>query len=194
MYPLIREKTRILRPCEYKVLYDTIPKKDYKTALNALLLSGMRYIEMQRFQQNPKWFDGDFIHLPAEAQKKIKKVSKSGRKPRTQQPRDVKLNPLGKNVILYFIDIKMRLPGWQSWKDNLRRWGEKAGLSDPKRINVKTTRKTWESWLLATYPERITEITLSQGHDAITSIKHYINIAFTNDDKRDMEEFVGGWI
>src|SRR4030042_4736373 len=66
-YPLGRERTRILRPCEYKILYNAVPKKEFKTSLNALLLTGMRYIEMQRFQKHPEWFDDMFIHLPEEA-------------------------------------------------------------------------------------------------------------------------------
>ena len=93
MHPLVREKTRILRPWEHKQLYNAVPKKDFKTMLNALLLSGMRYVEMQRFQKNPEWFDGEFIHLPEEA------ILKHERK---QVERDVILNPLGKNVYSTF--------------------------------------------------------------------------------------------
>ncbi|MBN1861370.1 MAG: site-specific integrase [Candidatus Thermoplasmatota archaeon] len=186
-YPLGREGTRILRPCEYKILYDAVPKKEYKTSLNALLLTGMRYVEMQRFQEHPQWFDGMFIHLPEEA------VLKHERK---QIERDIRLNPLGRTVISYFLDINLRLPSWQTWRDNLKRWSLKAGLNQSidYPLSVKTTRKTWESWLLAVYPGRITEITLSQGHTTITSINHYLNIAFTEEDKRDMRDFVDGWI
>ena len=184
MHALIREKTRILRPCEYKKLHNAVPKKDYKTMLNALLHSGMRYVEMQRFQKNPEWFDGEFIHLPQEAIYKQK---------RKQAERDIILNPLGKNVISYFVDIKTKLPCWQTWKENLRRWALMGGIN-PVGIGVKTTRKTWESWLLACYPNRITEITLSQGHTTVTSIKHYLNVAFTREDKRDMKDYIEGWI
>jgi len=187
LYPLGRERVRILRPCEYKTLYNAIPKKDYKTSLNALLLTGMRYVELQRFQEHTKWFDGAFIHLPEEAVLKHE---------RRQLERDVRLNPLGRNVVSYFIDMDMKLPCWQTWRDNLNRWAKNAGLSIDKShpFSVKTTRKTWESWLLATYPERITEITLSQGHTSITSIKHYLNISFTDQDKSEMQEYVSGWL
>ena len=184
MHPLIREKTRILRPWEYKQLYNAVPKKDFKTMLNALLLTGMRYVEMQRFQRNPEWFDGEFIHLPEEA------ILKHERK---QAERDIILNPLGKNVVSYFVDVERKLPCWQTWKDNLRRWAL-MGKLEPTKINVKTTRKTWESWLLASYPNRFTEITLSQGHTTVTSIKHYLNVAFTREDKRDMKDYTEGWI
>jgi len=197
--PLIRESTRILRPMEYKLIYNSIPRKDYKTLLNALLLTGMRYIELQRFQSNPEWFDGDFIHLPVEAQRKVTKVRKKRkdgkeRASRRHKARVVILNSLGKNVISYFIDINTPLPGYQSWKDDLRRWAKNAGL-DPQKINVKTTRKTWCSWLLATYgTNRLTEITLSMGHDSITSIKHYLSVGFTDDDKSQIKEYTEGWI
>jgi hypothetical protein len=26
----------------------------------------MRFVELQRFQKNSQWFDGEFIHLPEE--------------------------------------------------------------------------------------------------------------------------------
>jgi len=47
LHLLIKEKTRILRPWEYKQLCEVVPKKDFKTMLNALLFTGMRYVEMQ---------------------------------------------------------------------------------------------------------------------------------------------------
>ena len=183
--PLQRESTRILRPYEYKQLYNSIPKKDYRTILDSMLLTGMRYIEMQRFQQHPSWFDGDFIHLPKTA------VLKNKRK---QKERDIILNPLGKKIITYFIDIETKLPCRQSWKDNLRRWALKGELN-PVNINVKTTRKTWCSWLLAVYGTgRLTEICLSMGHDSMNTIRHYLNVGFTSENKQRIREFVEGWI
>jgi hypothetical protein len=145
----------------------------------------MRYVEMQRFQQHPTWFDGDFIHLPKTASLKHK---------RKQKERDIILNPLGKKVISYFIDVDIQLPCRQSWKDNLSRWALKGEL-DPVNINVKTTRKTWCSWLLAVYGTgRLTEICLSMGHDSVTSIRHYLNVGFTTEDKQRIKEYVEGWI
>ncbi|MCK4364975.1 MAG: hypothetical protein KAW45_02885 [Thermoplasmatales archaeon] len=221
MKPLLKEGTRILRPYEYKLLYNAVPKKDYKTMLNTLLLTGMRHVEAQRFQQHPEWFDDNFIYLPDEAEKKIVKVSKKEeeytpekikqlisilgekktksligskpRKPRTHKGRTIILNPLGKTVVSYFVDVKTKLPDWQGWKDNLKRWAVKGGISDEK-IGVKTTRKTIESWLLALYPTEYVKITLSMGHTPTTAMAHYIALGFVKDDVRDMEEYLSGWI
>ena len=222
LYVLKTGNTRVLRPCEYRALYNAVPKKNYKTILNALLLTGMRYVEMKRFQKNPEWFDGDFIHLPKEAERKIaskpKKrlninkmipgltkqqveavsllMSSKGkqRKPRGHTGRDIRLNSLGKTVVSYFIDVETPLPCWQTWKDNLRRWAVKGGL-DPAYINVKTTRKTFESWLFSVYGSgKLTEITMSQGHTSGTSVLHYLKVGFRKEDVTDMSEYVSGWI
>ena len=182
--PLIKQNTRIFRPSEYKLVVGAIPKQDHRTMVNALLLTGMRYVEMQRFQQYPEWFDGEFIHLPDYAQKKHKRKQKS---------RVIILNSLGKQIIPYFLQLDKKLPCSETWKTNLRRWTINAGLP-PDNVGVKTTRKTWESWLLSKYPTRVMEITISQGHTSITSIQHYMGVGFNDIDKLQMGEYIGGWI
>ena len=50
---------------EYNKLIQAIPKLPHKTLIKALLFSGMRYTELQRFHNNPDWFmENGFIHLP----------------------------------------------------------------------------------------------------------------------------------
>lgn len=181
--PLVKENTRYLRPFEYKALLQGIPKSDYKTLLNGLLYSGMRYIEAQRFQEHPEWFDGEFIHLPEMA------VLKNERK---QKRRVIVLNPVGRMAITHFTNVSIKLPVWQSWKDNLRRWAVKGGLV-PDYINVKTTRKTYENWLMTIYPQFYFKIFQSQGHTSLTSAEHYMGLGFNEQDTRDMFEFVEGW-
>lgn len=181
--PLIIENTRVLRPSEYKMIYNAIPKRPYQTFFQTALLTGLRYIELQRFQKHRQWFDGEFIHLPEEA------VLKQERK---QKRRVVILNPLARTVVGYFLDITQPLPVWQTWKDNLRRWAVNGQL-DPININVKTTRKTWESWLFASYPNDIIKLTLSQGHTSITALQHYMVVGFNEQDKVEMREYVDGW-
>jgi integrase len=144
----------------------------------------MRYIEAQRFQNTPSWFDGDFINLPSSASLKVKAK---------QRERSIRLNQLGKQIIPFFLNSNVRLPSRQTWRENLRRWGEKAGLGDDF-LSPKSLRKTWESWLSFYYPDRVLEITLSQGHTSITSVRHYLNLSFTEEDKMLMKDFVGGWI
>ena len=182
--PIIRQNTRILRPNEFKALLDGCPKIEYKTLLQSLLYTGMRYIEMKRFQSHPEWYDGDFIHLPQEASRK---------KRRKQRERWVRLNNQGKMVIEYFIKTKTNLPSYQSWSENLRCWSRRANL-DPLGMSVKITRKTWESWLMFSYPTQIAMITLSQGHTALTSLEHYVNMPFTESDRVEIRNYVQGWM
>jgi integrase len=182
--PIIRQRTRILRPNEFKALLNHVPKTDHQTMLQVLLFTGMRYVELQRFQNFPSWFDGDFIHLPKEACHK---------KERTQQERWVRLNQQGKMVVRYFKELRRAVPTSQSWNMNIKKWGSDAGL-DPEGLCVKTTRKTWESWLMFYYPPQVAQITLSQGHTQITSLQHYVNMPFTEVDKLEMRNYVEGWI
>lgn len=144
----------------------------------------MRYVELQRFQKYPSWFTGQFVHLPhLLAEKKVK---------RTQPERWARLNPQGKMIVEYFLQLKEELPAYQNWRDNMRRWAEAGGIS-AKGMGCKTLRKTWESWLMFYYPGFMADITLSQGHDTVTSIQHYLNLPFTEVDHLQMKSYVEGW-
>jgi hypothetical protein len=164
----------------------------------------MRYIEMQRFQEYPSWWDGDFVHLPKEASRKVK---------RTQQERWVRLNNQGKMAVRHFVSIKTPMPSYQSWNENLACWAFRAGFPEAiikerknkhtgeiKQIHacpglsVKSTRKTWESWLMFYYPQQMALITLSQGHTQLTSLQHYINMPFTESDRIEIKNYVEGWV
>lgn len=181
---IMRSKVRILRPVEYKQLLTGCPKTELKTALQALMYTGMRYIEMKRFQKYPSWYDGvQFIHLPKESVHKQK---------RTQMERCVRLSPPGRIIIEYFINSKYKLPTYQTWQENLQTWAKRAGLT-PDGLCSKTTRKTMESWLTFYYPQRGLEIALSQGHTTVTSLRHYLNMPFTEIDRLQMKEYVEGW-
>jgi integrase len=181
--PIIRTGVRILRPNEWDALLQAVTKKRHKTMLQTLLYTGMRYIELQRFQEYPSWFQSEFIHLPKIADRKVH---------RTQPERWVRLNPQGRIVVEYFLQLDEELPAYQNWRDNMRRWAISAGI-DPEGMGVKTTRKTWESWLMFYYPNFMADITLSQGHDTVTSIQHYLNMPFTEVDHIQMKNYVEGW-
>jgi len=182
--PIIRMGTRILRPNEWKALLDGCPKVDYKTILQTLLYTGMRFVELKRFQEYPSWYDGDFVHLPKEASRKKK---------RTQRERWVRLNNQGKMIVQYFTQLKRPVPSYQSWNENLKCWCNRANL-DPEGISVKTTRKTWESWLMFFYPQQMALITLSQGHTQLISLQHYLNMPFTESDRVEIKNYVEGWV
>ena len=171
---------KILRPQEYELLVQAIPKAEYKTKFDALLFSGMRYSEAKRLYKNQKLFDGNAIRM------------KSTKKRAKQKERYIHLNREGRTAIRYFLRGNENLPKYSTWVENLERWCKYAGI-DPEYMSVKTTRKTWESWLIATMPEKIFQICLSQGHDELTSLRHYANLPFTKDEKEHIKKFTEGW-
>src|SRR5436853_6917907 len=72
--PILKSGVRILRPAEYEQLLEGAATLENQTRSDALLLTGLRYIEAQRLQTNHKWVDGRFILLPASAQRKAKRA------------------------------------------------------------------------------------------------------------------------
>ena len=61
-------------------------------------------------------------------------------------------------------------------------------------INNKSFRETWESWLVFYYPDKSLQIALSQGHTIATKYEHCLNIPFEEDNRREMRNWVEGWI
>ena len=180
-----KQKVRILRPWEARKLIDAIPKNDYRLIFKTLLFTGARYIEIVRFQKHLDWFDGQFIEMPSMlASKKAK---------RKQKERWIRLNPRGQEIIQAFKGVKTPLPSYINWTMGLRRWAKRAEI-DIRYLGPKTTRKTWESWLVFSFEEKLLRILTSQGHDKTTAIKHYINLPFTDDDAKEMEYFINGWV
>jgi len=174
---------RIFRPHEVTKLVRAIPKVVYVDMFEALLYSGCRYIEMKRLYKHPEWFRDKFIHLTKEGSRKKKA---------TMSERYVHLNQAGISAIRHFLDGDKNLPTYKAWRENLVRWSENAGISI-KLLSPKTTRKTWESWLVWYYPEKIATIFGSQGHTELTALRHYVNLPFTEQDKIDMKRYVEGW-
>jgi len=175
----------VLMPSEYQKLRESVKDSDRQTQLDFLLLTGIRYVEAQRFQQNPEWLTEKkgFIHIPEFAMRKKK---------RKQLDRWIRLNHLGFLTAQRFVKTKP-LPSLPGWNDLMKNWGRKAGL-EKKNLSAKTTRKTWESWLVFYFQESVMLIALSQGHTTVVSLKHYLNMPFTEEDKIGMRKWVEGWI
>jgi hypothetical protein len=170
-----------LRPSEFKEIVKNVNRK-YEVILTNLLLTGMRYEELYRFRQHPEWFDGNFIHLPADTgQKKVKRHSLE---------RWIRLSIAGKMHIKTLFDIE--LPR-ESVVDQYLYYN----FPNIKYLGVKTFRKTWESWLVFYYSGKSgVEIIIAenQGHTTITQFHHYLNMPFTEKDRIEMREYVEGWI
>ena len=189
MRPIIKGGIRILRPYEYDSLLDAIYRKNtkyrYREILNALLFTGMRYVELQRFMDNKEWFDKKTrsIYLPPEASKKKK---------RTMKERYVYLSTQGIIHVENFVLYVDQMPDRVSLNNVIRYWGKKTGLGDTG-LSVKTFRKTWESWLVVSYPNYLPLIAMSQGHTLITAMNHYLNLPFTRDDLEEIKLRTAGW-
>ncbi len=193
MDEIIVKDVRVLRPSEFKALLGAIPKLDNQTRVKISLYTGMRPIELIRWHKHDskarpesQWYmqKNNAIKLPKEAIFKEKRKSKE---------RFVRLNQQGKEIVPYFLKLKKSFSTAQAWGQDLKRWAELGGIS-PKMICPMSFRKTWESWLVFCYEGHQIKIFQSQGHTGITALEHYVNTPFTEIDKVEMAEFVGGWI
>ena len=181
---VIRMKTRILRPIEYEILRSNANPK-YRVLFDTALMTGMRVVELRIFLQNPIWFDGTFIHLPRVAIKKKKA---------TINQRWVHLSSRGRAVVenVHQILDGTKIPSESAISRYMKRCALRGGI-DEEGLNMKMFRKTWESWLIASYPDRKEEVFLSQGHTSLTALQHYVNLPFTEEDKLKMREWTEGW-
>ncbi len=186
MKPIVRSsekfQVRILRPAEFETLREAM-EPDVRKICTSLLLSGMRYAEMQRFRENPDWLDGRFIHLPRGSMLKVKAK---------QRERAIRLSDMGRTLVKDLFQVPHPLPALAAFDMKLRRLSKRILEGAP--VNNKTFRKTWESWLVFYYPDKALQIALSQGHTTTTQYEHYLNIPFEGNDRREMRKWVEGWI
>jgi len=182
--PILKNNVRILRPLEYDRLRGAIPKKEHQVFLDTLLYTGMRYIEVQRLQKNKDWYDPETrtVHIPAG----------NGKKKRKMKDRYVHLNERGANTISLFLKLDKKIPERPVWYQNLKRWAD-LGKIGIEGICPKMTRKTWESWLLTAYPQSAIFIAMSQGHTQLTAMEHYLNLPFSDTERKEIKKRVSGW-
>lgn len=178
---IFKNDIRILLPSEFKAIYNAIDKHEYKSKLETMLLTGMRYNELRSLYKRKQDFNGDTIHVV------------SGKKKARQKERYVRLNNQGKRAVEYFLHAKRNLPSREAWNENLIRWCKKANV-DPDGISTKTFRKTWESWLAVKYPDNFHLIFLSQGHTDKTSLQYYLMCPFKPEAQLEMNYYTDGWI
>lgn len=175
---------RILTPDEYQKLKDVIPKDEYKTKLDILFITGMRYAEYLRLYDHPEWFieKRNIIHLPEEAQLKHK---------RKQRQRTINNLPSMFSYLLKDFWKARRPPLESTWNKDLQRWAKLANLN-PYGISAKSSRKSIESYMIsAGIPVNV--VCLRQGHDSLTSMNHYQGLAFSDDENKDIQKQLKLW-
>jgi integrase len=175
---------RKLTPREYKKIRTAVLKDRHKNILDILLITGMRYAELLRLYENHSWYSekNNLIHLPEQTQKKVK---------RRQLERTI--HPLPSMFGYMFRDFigTHRPPAETAWNKDLQRWAITAGIN-PYGLSAKTTRKTLESWCITAGVLEST-VCLRQGHDSLTSMRHYQGLAFSEDDIRDIKKQLEDW-
>jgi len=178
---IFKSGVRIFRPSDITAIIKAITKIDYRDKFEVMLYTGARYNELRWLFTHQAAFNGESILMPSFKPKAVHKE------------RYIRLNSNGKRAVSYFLRSKRNLPARDGWNQNLIRWCEKAGVSK-EGVSSKTTRKTWESWLITRYPDNATQIFLSQGHTDKVSLDFYLMLNFDEQDKQDMKFYTDGWI
>jgi integrase len=176
MEPIYVKGIRILRPADYDLFLDQILKDHHKTIFEILFWSGMRYIELQGFYSHPEWYmkESRAIQLLGSegAQRKVK---------RTLEDRYITPIPPQLETLLRFFHKGPEPPSLQAWDEDMSRWAAASGF-DPKGFSAKTTRKSIESWMIAAGISEM-QVCLRQGHDKITSMRYYLGLPFSPEEK-----------
>lgn len=184
--------SRILTPAEADAIRTVISKPSSRKLFDLLLFTGLRLSEVKQLRDNPAIFDRDRRTI----------AIKSTKTEATQKGRNVCLSDIGVMAVEAYLTFPTVPSGPHVWQSNLIRWAKRAGLqpipgkehtANPAGITVRTTRKSWESWLLAARPDLFPFVVLSQGHNEMMAIKHYLNISFTQAEREAIKEKVVGW-
>lgn len=179
-----KRDVRIFTVKEYQALRAAIPKDRHRVILDLLIITGMRYVEMQRLYKRRDWYNPtrNHIHLDSTAQRKAKRKHLE----RTIHPLPGAFSYIMKD----FFGDKMP-PTEAAWNRLLQRHGEKAGFN-PYGISAKSTRKSIESWLIAAGMLEST-VCLRQGHSELTSMRHYQGLAFSDSEILDIKKQLAEW-
>ena len=192
---IIRQKTRVLYPSEYRAIRAEL-SYPHQLMLDGMLFSGTRTVEFWRFLDHPEWYKSSrkCIDLPRGSVLKAKC---------RQAERTVLLSAWGLQAIegmLTYMEKNrntFRPMTRQGWSQALTAAAIKAvnrgTLDNLEGIVPKMTRKTWISWMLATHPEREGSIAISSGHDVATMLKHYTGLGFPQNEIQAMKVFTAGW-
>jgi len=174
--------TKVLTVEEYDKFLLAIPEA-MKQIFEVNTITGMRYIEIQRLYENPSWYskERNQIILPKEAQKKVKQK---------QIKRTIDKLPSTFSYIFKQFSEGKKPPYRSSWNKDLARWSQLAGIRH--KVGPKTPRKTIESWMLKCGIPEI-EIYSRQGHDPVTSLRHYQSLSFTDYEMRDIKKRLTEW-
>lgn len=185
--------SRVLSPAEADAIRAVISKPSSRALFDLLLYTGLRFAEVRQLAADPSILDQERGTLAIRSTKaKARQVG-----------RNVILGDRGRAAVAAFLEAGGKMPAHvTAWQQNLIAWSRAAGLAplsgptaagNPAGMTTRTTRKTWESWLLAACPAEIVRITLSQGHSETIALRHYLNVSWTAEEREAIAAEVGGW-
>ena len=102
---------------------------DTRKICAALLLTGMRYAELQRFRENPDWLDGKFVYLPRGSMLKVKAK---------QRERAIRLSDMGKTLVPDLFQASYPLPELPALNMKMRRLSKRILEDAPVILPHKT--------------------------------------------------------
>lgn len=177
---------RAFTPAEVDALKMAIKQQHHRTLFNILLWTGMRYVEAKRLHEHPEYVlrTRGYIDLPLDVERKLE-----GKRtpPRRQIPIPQQISG---DLDIFFQN--QAPPTIQVWGKNLKRWADQAGIGS-EGVSPKSTRKTIESWMIV-IDMPINKVCLRQGHDSVTSMGYYQNMAFTYDEIAEIKRRLASWM
>lgn len=183
---IIKQGARVLTPEEYEKLREQMPRY-YQIICDAALLSGMRPVELSRFQ--PSWYRASrrVIELPEGACLKERCLYKNRTIKLSLAGCDAFDKLVGETVKFKGKDIPayQKIPKRVAFRDALKRYAKLAGIGE-EGITEKMFRKTLVSWLVAIYPEKQAYIQASMGHNQDTIVQNYLGLVFTREQREKM--------
>lgn len=199
--------TRVLTPAEITQLTSAMVKPTSRLLFDVLLYTGMRYSELFQIYEEPGRFDPDRLAIEIKNTKSL--VA------RVTPVRYVILSPAGAEAVRKWIESGRKPPRITQWRKNLLHWAHVSGLQPaPGKVDLatweddrneaienvwdlsaRTTRKTWECYLLATFPHLTPSVLRSQGHSTEVSEKHYVKVCdlFTPAEMSEIRKITTGW-
>jgi integrase len=181
---ILKQGARILFPEDYQKLRDQMPEY-YQRICDAMLLSGMRPIEFERY--DPSWYRGSrrVLQLPEDSCLKQKCKFKA---------RTIRLSLAGCDAFDKLTpEILKKRPKRVAFRDALLRYAKLAELGT-EGITPKMFRKTLVSWLVSCWPEKSLHIQASMGHDADTIVNNYLGLGFTREQNEQIRtKYLNEW-
>lgn len=165
-------------------------------SIQTAFYTGLRLQELIDFADHPEWMEDKYtcINIPREESK-------------TGEPRSCFLGEtFYKELRMFLRSNKLtyptrkikngrtytKIPNYNAWNNYYKQIAWFIRLENPCEIKAKISRKTWESYLIISEKPHI-NVAISQGHSKVVSLKHYLGIKCTRDERIRCVELTEDW-